>query len=62
MYAVIINQDAFHLEVGLLAVFLILELNKGILQAISCFLITNHLTRKYGTKSAKYKVEILIYP
>ena len=61
MDTVIINQDAFHLEVGLLAVLLVFKLNKSILQAIPRFLVPNHLAGKYGAKPAEYQVEILIY-
>ena len=39
MYSVVVNENVLHLEVGLLAVFLVLELNEGVLQAVSRLLI-----------------------
>lgn len=44
MYPVVINQYALHLEIGLLAVLLVLEFDKGVLKAVACTLISDNLT------------------
>ena len=43
MDAVIIDQNALHLEVGLFAVLLVLKLDEGILQAIARLLVADDL-------------------
>jgi hypothetical protein len=39
----VVNQDALHLEVGLFAVFLVLELDERILQAVPRPLVSDDL-------------------
>lgn len=43
MYTMVVNQDTLHLEVGLLAILLILEFDECILQAIASALVSNDL-------------------
>lgn len=43
MDSMVINEDALHLEICLLAVFLILEFDKSVLQAIPCPLVSDNL-------------------
>ena len=56
MDAVIIYQDSLHLEVRLLAVFLVLEFDKCILQAVFCALVANDFAGHDGTEATKYRV------
>ena len=46
MDAVIVDKDSVHLKICLLTVFLLLELNESVLQAISCAFIANNLAAK----------------
>ena len=45
MYAMVIDEDALHLEVCLFAVFLILEFNEGILETLAGALVPYDFTR-----------------
>jgi hypothetical protein len=42
MYAVVVDKNTLHLEVGLLTVLLVIELDKCILQTVAGALIANH--------------------
>lgn len=61
MYSMIVDQDSGHLEVCLLAVFLVFIFNECILQTISCPFIPNDLAREYGSKATENRMEILVY-
>jgi len=39
----VVNEHALHLEICLLAVFLVLELNEGILKTVACALVSDNL-------------------
>ena len=56
MDAVIIYQDSLHLEVRLLAVFLVLEFDKCILKAVFCALVSNDFTGHNGTEATKDRI------
>ncbi len=56
----IVYQDPLHLEVCLLAVFLILKLNECILEAITGTLVSNDFARHYGSETVEDGVQILI--
>lgn len=45
MDAVVVNQNTLHFEVGLLAIFLILKLNKCILKTVAGPLVADNLAR-----------------
>ena len=53
MDAVIINQHSLHLEICLLAVLLVLELYKCILQAVICALVSDDFAGHNWTKAAE---------
>ena len=61
MNSMIINEHALHFEVGLLAIFLVLVLDKGILKALAGALISDNLTGQDLSKSAENEVQIFIY-
>lgn len=42
--AVVVNQHSLHLEVGLFAILLVVELDERILQAVTRALVANDLT------------------
>jgi len=44
MNSMVVNEHTLHLKVGLFAVFLVVELNKGVLQTISSTLVPDYLT------------------
>ena len=54
VYAVIVYQDPLHLEVCLLAVFLILELDEGVLKTVLGTLISNNFAGYDFAKSTEY--------
>ena len=60
MDAVIIYQHSLHLEVRLLAVLLVLEFDKRILQAVLCALVSNDFAGYDWTEAAKNSIQILI--
>lgn len=53
MDAVVVNQDTLHLEISLLAIFLLVKLNEGILQTVAGALVPNDLARQNRTKAAE---------
>ena len=61
MYAVVIYQNSLHLKVCLLAIFLILEFDEGILKAVVGTFVSNDLARYYRTKTAEDGFQIFIY-
>lgn len=56
MDAVIIYQHSLHLEVRLLAVFLVLEFDKCILQAVFCAFVSNHFAGHDWPEATKYSI------
>lgn len=60
VYPMVINQHPLHLEVGLLASFLVLKLDERILQAVACSFISNNLTRQNSAKTTEDQMQILI--
>ena len=60
MYAMVIDENSLHLEVGLLAVFLVLEFDERILQTVTRALVSNYLTRNDFSKAAEYGIQIVI--
>jgi len=61
MNPVIVNQHALHLEVGLFAVLLVLELDKGILQAVTRTLVSNNFAGQDGAEATENQIEVLVY-
>jgi hypothetical protein len=60
MYAVVVDQNTIHLEIGLLAILLVGVFNEGVLQAITCTLVSNDLTAKDLAKSRKDELQIFV--
>jgi hypothetical protein len=60
MYAVVIDQNTIHLEVGLLAILLIGVFDKGVLQAVTCTLVPDDLAAENLAKSRKDKLQIFV--
>lgn len=60
MDAVVVDQHALHLEVGLFAVFLIFKLDKRILQAVPRALVPDHLARQDSSKATEDQLKVLI--
>lgn len=56
MDAVIINQHSLHLEICLLAVLLVLEFDKCILQAVFCALVSNDFAGYDWTEAAEDRI------
>ena len=56
----IIYQYALHLEVCLLAVLLIFELNKSVLQAVTSPLVSDDLAGNYCAEPTENQVEVFI--
>ena len=56
----IVDQDALHLEVGLLTVLSMLKLDKGVLKAIARSLLSNHLAREDLAETAEDELEVLV--
>jgi len=54
--AVIIDEDALHLEVCSLAIFLGGELDERVLQAIAGCLVANNLARQDFTEAREYEL------
>jgi len=57
---VVINQDPLHLEVGLFAVLLFVELDKSILKTVTSTLVPDHLARKDLAEATEDEMEIVI--
>lgn len=53
MDSMVVNEHSLHLEIGLLAILLVLELDKRILQTVAGALISNDLAREDGTKTTE---------
>lgn len=49
----VVDEHSLHLEIGLLAVLLILELDKRILQAVASAFISYNLARQDSSKPAE---------
>lgn len=56
----IVNEYALHLGIGILAIFLILKLDEGVLQTFAGPLISDHLTGENLTEATENGVQILI--
>jgi hypothetical protein len=56
----VINQDRIHLGVGFFAALLVFKLNKGVLQAVSCLLVPDHLAAQDVAKAAKDEFQVLV--
>ncbi len=61
MDSMVINQNALHLEVGLLTSFLILELNESILKTIACAFVADDFTRYDFPEAAEDQIQVLVY-
>jgi hypothetical protein len=61
MDSVIVYQDSLHLEIGLLAIFLILEFNKCILQTVASSFVSDDFARQDFPEPAEDQLQILIY-
>jgi hypothetical protein len=53
MDAMIINKNALHFEICLLAVSLVFKFNEGILQAVASSLVSNNFTRQNLSEAAE---------
>lgn len=60
MDSVIVYQNTLHFEIRLLTIFLVLKLNKCVLQAIASASISDNFTREYLSKATKNKLQVLI--
>lgn len=56
----VVNQNTLHLKVGLFAGFLIVKLNKCILQTITSPLVPNDLTRENLAKAAEDEIQVFV--
>lgn len=56
----VVNEHTLHLEVGLLAVLLVLEFDKCILQTVPSALISDHLARQDNPKATEDQLKILV--
>lgn len=57
----IVDQDALHLEVGLLTGFLIFKLNEGILKTVTGAFVTNDFTGENFAEAAEDQIQVIIY-
>ena len=60
MYSVVIDQDTLHLKVCLLTIFLVFELDKGILETVPGAFVSNDLARDYWTETAEDSFQIFV--
>lgn len=52
----VVDEYSLHLEIGLLAVLLVLELDERILQTVASALISNDLAREDSSKTTEDQV------
>lgn len=60
MDSMIVDQDALHLEVGLLTGFLVFELNEGILKTIAGAFVANDFTGEDFAEAAEDQIQVVI--
>jgi len=58
--SVVVNQNTLHLKVGLFASFLIVKLNKCVLQTITSPLVSDDLTREDLAKAAEDQIQVFV--
>lgn len=61
MDAVVVNQHALHLEVGLFTILLVIEFDERILQAVTRALVPDDFAGQYGAEATEDEVEVLVY-
>lgn len=59
--AMIVDEDALHFKVCLLAVLLVFEFDKGVLKTVTGPLVADNLAGQNLAKSAEDQFKILIY-
>ncbi len=60
MDAVFVDEHTLHLEICLLTIFLILILDKCILETVAGALVTYDLARDDGAETTKYQIQVFI--
>ena len=58
--AVVVDEHPLHLQVGLLAVSLVLEFNKCVLETVAGPLVTDDLAREDLAEAAEDQIEIFV--
>jgi hypothetical protein len=61
MDTVIVDKYALHPEIRLLAVFLLIEFYKCILQTITCSFVADNFARENLAEAAEDELQIVIY-